>query len=117
MSKCKCPHCGGDQAKCKDSRPSPVKTIVRRRVYECEACGYRFSTEEKVAALEGGGVIMNDSHLAFIFIRDVEALARKYFGSPDGKLNGASPSRYKPGANRGVLSVAAKVARQKKVGP
>ncbi|MGW4461363.1 ATP cone domain-containing protein [Micromonospora sp. NPDC004704] len=43
----KCPSCGSDQTRVKDSRPCGGET-VRKRV--CAACGRRFSTAERITA-------------------------------------------------------------------
>ena len=42
----KCPYCGADDTKVIDSRPAEDNSIRRRR--ECEDCGRRFTTYEKV---------------------------------------------------------------------
>lgn len=110
MSKSKCPHCNGGQATCKDSRPSPIPTVIRRRLYECDTCGYRFATEEKAVAMEGGGVILTERHMAMLFKREVEALLSKYFGDINGNPTLASPDRYRPGLGR----VMGDISRRKK---
>ncbi|MDO5733253.1 MAG: transcriptional regulator NrdR [Eubacteriales bacterium] len=43
----KCPHCHSDNDKVVDSRPSESGHEVRRR-RECLACGYRFTTYERI---------------------------------------------------------------------
>ena len=42
----KCPFCGNDNTKVIDSRPTDDSSIRRRR--QCESCGKRFTTYEKV---------------------------------------------------------------------
>lgn len=112
MSKSKCPHCNGGHASCKDSRPSPIHSVIRRRMYECDDCGYRFATEEKVVALEGGGVILTERHMAALFKREVEALLKRYFGDEDGNTRNTTPDRYRPGMGR----IIGDVNRRKKKG-
>ncbi len=43
----KCPYCGSDDTKVIDSRPADDNASIRRR-RECEECGKRFTTYEKV---------------------------------------------------------------------
>ena len=43
----KCPHCGFNESKVIDSRPTDDNTAIRRR-RECEACKKRFTTYEKI---------------------------------------------------------------------
>ncbi len=43
----KCPYCGSDDTKVIDSRPADDNASIRRR-RECEDCGKRFTTYEKV---------------------------------------------------------------------
>ena len=45
----KCPFCGCDDTQVKDSRNADDNTAIRRR-RECESCGFRFTTFEKVEA-------------------------------------------------------------------
>ena len=42
----KCPYCGNEDAKVMDSRPTDDGSIRRRR--QCDSCGKRFTTYEKV---------------------------------------------------------------------
>jgi transcriptional repressor NrdR len=42
-----CPNCGADHDKVVDSRPTTDRTAIRRR-RECRACGFRFTTFERV---------------------------------------------------------------------
>lgn len=42
----KCPYCGYSESKVVDSRPTEETSIRRRR--ECEKCGKRFTTYEKI---------------------------------------------------------------------
>lgn len=43
----KCPYCNGELTKVIDSRPSDENNAIRRR-RQCEACGRRFTTYEKL---------------------------------------------------------------------
>ena len=45
----KCPYCGKDNTKVIDSRPTDDSTIRRRR--QCDECGKRFTTYEKIETL------------------------------------------------------------------
>ena len=45
----KCPFCGNENTKVIDSRPTDDSAIRRRR--QCEACGKRFTTYEKVETM------------------------------------------------------------------
>lgn len=45
----KCPFCGKDNTKVIDSRPTDDSSIRRRR--QCDACGKRFTTYEKVESM------------------------------------------------------------------
>lgn len=43
----KCPYCGNPNTRVVDSRPGKIEFEVRRR-RECQACGWRFTTYERV---------------------------------------------------------------------
>ncbi len=43
----KCPHCGHDDSQVKDSRPTDDGAAIRRR-RQCESCGERFTTFERI---------------------------------------------------------------------
>ena len=43
----RCPFCAGEDSQVKDSRPSEDGAAIRRR-RQCEACGARFTTFERV---------------------------------------------------------------------
>ena len=43
----RCPFCGHEDSQVKDSRPSEDNTSIRRR-RQCESCGARFTTFERV---------------------------------------------------------------------
>ncbi|USI72303.1 transcriptional regulator NrdR [Sphingomonas morindae] len=47
----RCPFCGHEDSQVKDSRPSEDGTSIRRR-RQCEACGGRFTTFERVQLRE-----------------------------------------------------------------
>jgi len=47
----RCPFCAHDSSQVKDSRPSEDNTSIRRR-RQCEACGARFTTFERVQLRE-----------------------------------------------------------------
>ena len=46
----KCPFCGEDNTRVIDSRPASENNSIRRR-RECDACGRRFTTYEKVETI------------------------------------------------------------------
>ncbi len=46
----KCPFCSSDDTKVIDSRPADDNTSIRRR-RQCEACGKRFTTYEKLETM------------------------------------------------------------------
>ena len=46
----KCPYCGTDNTKVIDSRPSDENSVIRRR-RQCDSCGRRFTTYEKVETI------------------------------------------------------------------
>ena len=54
----KCPFCGAEDTKVTDSRPSDNNAIRRRR--ECEVCGKRFTTYEKVESIPTMIIKKND---------------------------------------------------------
>ena len=45
----KCPFCGKDNTKVIDSRPTDDSSIRRRR--QCDECGKRFTTYEKIESM------------------------------------------------------------------
>jgi transcriptional repressor NrdR len=45
----KCPHCGNNGSRVVDSRPTDEGRVIRRR-RECEECGFRFTTFERIEA-------------------------------------------------------------------
>ena len=46
----KCPFCGEENTKVIDSRPAEENNSIRRR-RQCEVCGKRFTTYEKVETI------------------------------------------------------------------
>ncbi len=46
----KCPFCGGDDTRVTDSRPVEETNSIRRR-RQCDQCGKRFTTYEKIEAI------------------------------------------------------------------
>ena len=46
----KCPYCGEDDTRVIDSRPADDNASIRRR-RQCDKCGKRFTTYEKVEAI------------------------------------------------------------------
>jgi transcriptional repressor NrdR len=55
----RCPYCGHDDSQVKDSRPTEDSAAIRRR-RQCEGCGARFTTFERIqlreiAVVKSGG--------------------------------------------------------------
>ena len=47
----RCPFCGHDDSQVKDSRPTEDNSAIRRR-RQCEGCGGRFTTFERIQLRE-----------------------------------------------------------------
>ena len=60
----RCPFCAHDDSQVKDSRPTEDNTAIRRR-RQCESCGARFTTFERVQLRDIVVVKTNDSREAF----------------------------------------------------
>ncbi len=60
----RCPFCAHDNSQVKDSRPSEDNTSIRRR-RQCEGCGARFTTFERVQLREVTVVKSNDRREPF----------------------------------------------------
>ena len=60
----RCPFCAHDDSQVKDSRPTEDNTAIRRR-RQCEACGARFTTFERVQLREILVVKTNDGREPF----------------------------------------------------
>jgi len=60
----RCPFCAHDDSQVKDSRPTEDNTAIRRR-RQCESCGARFTTFERVQLREVTVVKTNDSREPF----------------------------------------------------
>ena len=60
----RCPFCAHDDSQVKDSRPTEDNTAIRRR-RQCEGCGARFTTFERVQLREITVVKSDDSREAF----------------------------------------------------
>ncbi len=60
----RCPFCAYDDSQVKDSRPTEDNTAIRRR-RECESCGARFTTFERVQLRDIVVVKTDDSREAF----------------------------------------------------
>ena len=60
----RCPFCAHDDSQVKDSRPTEDNTAIRRR-RQCEGCGARFTTFERVQLREIMVVKSNDVREAF----------------------------------------------------
>ncbi len=60
----RCPFCAHDNSQVKDSRPTEDNTSIRRR-RQCEGCGARFTTFERVQLREVTVVKSNDQREPF----------------------------------------------------
>ena len=60
----RCPFCAHDDSQVKDSRPTEDNTAIRRR-RQCESCGARFTTFERVQLREITVVKSDDSREPF----------------------------------------------------
>ena len=60
----RCPFCAHDNSQVKDSRPTEDNTAIRRR-RQCEGCGARFTTFERVQLREIVVVKSNDQREPF----------------------------------------------------
>ena len=60
----RCPFCAHDDSQVKDSRPTEDNTAIRRR-RQCESCGARFTTFERVQLREITVVKSNDARQPF----------------------------------------------------
>lgn len=60
----RCPFCAHDDSQVKDSRPTEDNTAIRRR-RQCESCGARFTTFERVQLRDITVVKSDDSREAF----------------------------------------------------
>ena len=60
----RCPFCAHDDSQVKDSRPTEDNTSIRRR-RQCESCGARFTTFERVQLREVTVVKSDDKREAF----------------------------------------------------
>ena len=60
----RCPFCAHDNSQVKDSRPTEDNTAIRRR-RQCEGCGARFTTFERVQLREIAVIKSDDSRAPF----------------------------------------------------
>jgi len=60
----RCPFCAHDNSQVKDSRPTEDNTAIRRR-RQCEGCGARFTTFERVQLREITVIKSDDAREAF----------------------------------------------------
>jgi transcriptional repressor NrdR len=60
----RCPFCANDNSQVKDSRPTEDNTAIRRR-RQCEGCGARFTTFERVQLREITVIKSGDKREAF----------------------------------------------------
>lgn len=60
----RCPFCAHDDSQVKDSRPTEDNTAIRRR-RQCESCGARFTTFERVQLREITVIKSGDAREAF----------------------------------------------------
>ena len=84
----RCPFCAHDDSQVKDSRPTEDNTAIRRR-RQCESCGARFTTFERVQLREIVVVKSDDSREPFnrIKIEQSVTLACRKRGVPQERLD------------------------------
>ncbi|ODU69833.1 transcriptional regulator NrdR [Novosphingobium sp. EMRT-2] len=84
----RCPFCAHDNSQVKDSRPSEDNTSIRRR-RQCESCGARFTTFERVQLREIMVVKSGDRREPFdrAKIEQSVALACRKRGVPQERLD------------------------------
>ncbi len=84
----RCPFCAHDDSQVKDSRPTEDNTSIRRR-RQCESCGARFTTFERVQLREIAVVKSDDSRETFdrSKIDQSVALACRKRGIPQERLD------------------------------
>ena len=84
----RCPFCAHDDSQVKDSRPTEDNTAIRRR-RQCESCGARFTTFERVQLREMVVVKSGDKREAFdrSKIDQSVALACRKRGVPQERLD------------------------------
>ena len=73
----KCPFCGKDNTKVIDSRPTDDSAIRRRR--QCDACGKRFTTYEKVEEKEIPAKVIGE--IVMEKLKDLDEVAYVRFAS------------------------------------
>ena len=84
----RCPFCAHDDSQVKDSRPTEDNTAIRRR-RQCESCGARFTTFERVQLREIVVVKSGDKRETFdrSKIEQSVALACRKRGVPQERLD------------------------------
>jgi transcriptional repressor NrdR len=84
----RCPFCAHDDSQVKDSRPTEDNTAIRRR-RQCESCGARFTTFERVQLREIVVVKSGDKREPFdrAKIEQSVALATRKRGVPQERLD------------------------------
>lgn len=73
-----CPFCKTGRLMARDSRPSVLEDVIRKRVKECDTCGERVTTHEVIVNDEREGSMSADFRAA-LFIRDIEKAYRDHF--------------------------------------
>ncbi|MCP5402553.1 MAG: transcriptional repressor NrdR [Novosphingobium sp.] len=84
----RCPFCANEHSQVKDSRPTEDNTAIRRR-RQCEGCGARFTTFERVQLREVTVVKSDETREAFdrAKIEQSVALACRKRGMPQERLD------------------------------
>ena len=76
----RCPYCGSEELKVIDSRSAGDAAIRRRR--QCEECGKRFTTYEKIETLPLMGVKKDNSREAFDRDKLINRVLRSAYKRP-----------------------------------
>ncbi len=81
----RCPFCGAEDTRVTDSRPDANRTVTRRR-RNCEACGQRFTTHERIHLRELTIVKKGGDRVPFDrdkLVRSMEIALRKRDVAPE----------------------------------
>jgi len=106
----RCPFCAHDDSQVKDSRPTEDNTAIRRR-RQCESCGARFTTFERVQLREIAVIKSNEAREPFdrAKIEQSVALACRKRGVAQERLDQLVSSIQRQIETLGESEVSAKV--------
>lgn len=106
----RCPFCAHDDSQVKDSRPTEDNTAIRRR-RQCEGCGARFTTFERVQLRDITVIKSNDARESFdrAKIEQSVTLACRKRGIPQERVDRLVSSIQRQIETQGENEVASKV--------